>query len=106
MMQQELIITKNDLSIVDATPGCRYFIKGTIPKKKRNIFEYIPVLQTILNPQILREGGVLGGIALETKIYSIRVLPAENLITFIFQEQDEPLAVAATVHEITKLRER
>lgn len=105
-MRQELIITKNDLSIVDITPGCRCFIPGDMSKKEMNLFECIPSLRTILNPQILKEGGAAEGIALETGTYSVRVFPAENHITFLFQPEDESLAETAALSKLVELKKR
>jgi PAS domain S-box-containing protein len=105
-MQPELIITKNDLSVVDATPGCRYLLQEDVLKTKRNLFEYIPALKNILQSQILRDGGVLEGITLGTGIYSVRVLPAKKHITFIFRFSDGFSSDAAGLSEFLELKKR
>ncbi|MFA5321523.1 MAG: ATP-binding protein [Smithella sp.] len=105
-MQQELIITKNDLSVVDATPGCRYLLQEDVLKTKRNLLEYIPALKNILHPQILRGGGVLEGVTLETGIYSVRVFPAKKHITFIFRLSDGFSSDTAGLSELLELKKR
>ncbi|MGO8716257.1 MAG: ATP-binding protein [Smithella sp.] len=105
-MQHELIITKNDLSIVDSTPGCRYFMEKSSLKANRNLLECIPVLQTIFNPKVLKEGGLFEGIVLGTRIYAVQVIPAGDHITFLFQLSDKTLSDSAALSELSELRER
>jgi PAS domain S-box-containing protein len=105
-MQHELIITKKDLSIVDATPGCRSFMQEGALKTNRNLFEHVPALQTILSPKTLREGGVFEGIALGTRIYAVQVIPTGEHITFLFQLDDGSSSGPAALGELSDLRER
>ena len=105
-MRQELIITKNDLSIVDVTPGCRCFTQGNIPKKRKNLFECIPSLQSILKSQIIREGGIVKGVALETGTYCIQVFPAKKHITFLFQPEKESIPESAASDKFDDLKKR
>ena len=105
-MQQEVIITTKNLKVIDATPGCTILTKGIRLNADSRLLDILPELRQDIVNEAIHGPLVCEGVALGNRNYTIRVLPAENLITFIFQEQDEPLAVAATVHEITKLRER
>jgi PAS domain S-box-containing protein len=105
-MQHELIITKKDLSIVDATPGCRSFMQKGSLKTNRNLFEHVPALQTILSPEALREGGVFEGIELGTTIYAVQVIPTGEHITFVFQLGDGSSRGTAALGELSELRER
>jgi PAS domain-containing protein len=105
-MQHELIITKKDLSIVDATPGCRSFMQKGALKTNRNLFEHVPVLQPILSPEALREGGVFEGIELGTTIYDVQVIPTGEHITFLFQLGDGSSRGTAVLGELSELRER
>jgi len=105
-MQHELIITKSDLRIIDATPGCRCFINGSMSKKKMNLFDCIPALRTVLTAQILKEGGVAEGVTLETGTCSVRVFPAEKHITFLFQSEDGSLPEKASVSKFAELKKR
>jgi PAS domain S-box-containing protein len=105
-MQHELIITKKDLSIVDATPGCRYFMQGGALEANRNLFEHVPVLQTILSPKALREGGVFEGIALGTGIYAVQVIPTREHLTFLFQLDHGSSSGPDALGELSELRER
>jgi len=105
-MQHELIITKNDLSIVDATPGCRYFMQKSSLRANRNLLECVPVLQPILNPKVLQEGGLFESIALGTRTYAVQVIPAGEHITFLFQLNDKTLSDSAALGELSELRER
>ncbi len=105
-MQHELIITKSDLSIIDATPGCRCFINGSMSKKKMNLFDCIPALRTVLTAQILKEGGVAEGVTLETGTCSVRVLPAGKHITFLFQPEDGSVSETAASGKLAELKKR
>jgi len=105
-MQHELIITKNDLSIVDATPGCRYFMQEGALKTNRNLLENVPALQTIINPKVLRDGGLLEGITLGMGEYSIRVIPAKKHITFFFQLSDGSSSDTDSPSELIELKKR
>ncbi len=105
-MQHEIIITKKDLSIVDATPGCRAFMQEGALKTNRNLFVHVPVLQTILSPEALREGGVFEGIMLGTSNYAVQVIPAGKHITFLFRLDHGSSPNPAVLSEISELRER
>lgn len=105
-MQHELIITKNDLSIIDATSGCRCFINRTMSKKKMSLLDCIPSLRTTLNPQMLKEGGMAEGVVMETGIYSVRVFPTEQHITFLFQSEDGSLPEKTSVSKFAELKKR
>ena len=96
-MQHELIITKNDLSIVDSTPGCRCFMEKSSLKANRNLLECVPVLQTILNPKVLKEGGLFESIVLGTRTYAVQIIPAGDHITFLFQLSDKTLSDSAAL---------
>lgn len=105
-MQHELIITKKDLSIVDATPGCRVFMQEGALKKNRNLFEHVPVLQTILSPEALKEGGVFEGITLGTGNYAVQIIPSGKHITFLFRLDHGSSSNPSALSEISELRER
>ncbi len=105
-MRQELIITKNDLSVVDVTPGCRYLVQGDIQMKKMNLLVCIPALRTALTAQILKEGGIAEGVTLETGTCSVRVLPAGKHITFLFQPEDGSVSETAASGKLAELKKR
>jgi len=105
-MRQELIITKNDLSIVDVTPGCRCFTQGNILKKGMNLLECIPSLRFVLKPQMISKGGILEGVMLETGTYAIHVLPAGRHLTFLFHPEEESLPEMNASRELVDLRKR
>lgn len=105
-MRQEMIITTKNFKVIDATPGCMILIKDAGLPADTSLFDFLPELRRHLADEVLRESRVCEGVVLGGGTYTVRAIPAENLITFLFQEQDVALTDAAEFSEITSLRER
>jgi len=105
-MPQAVIITTKNFKIIDATPGCTILAKDAPLNADSSILDILPELRPYIGNETLHEPIICRSVALGNRNYTMHSIPAENLITFIFHEQDEPAADAASLHEINNLRER
>jgi PAS domain S-box-containing protein len=106
-MQHELVTTSRDLSIVDATPGFRGAVPGDhVADGKTRLPDLVPELQGRLPQQVLEKGGVIEDVCLNGRPCTVRVIPAEKLVTFLFTPREDSRTDAALLRELEDLKER
>ncbi len=105
-MPQAVIITTKNFKIIDASSGCTILPKDARLNAEGSLLDILPELRQYIGNETLHEPLVCRSVALGNRNYTMRSIPAENLIAFFFHEQDEPAADTASLDEINKLRER
>ena len=104
-MHHEVVITTKDFKVIDATPGCTELTGGVPIKADSSLLDYFPVLRDHLSGEVIKEGGVFRDVKLVGGTCTARVIPAENILTILF-EKGTHQAHDAVLHEINDLRER
>jgi len=105
-MQQEVIITTKNFKVIDATPGSAILTKGARLNADSSLLDVLPELRQHIGNEASQEPLVCEGVVLGNRNYTMQVIPAVELITFFFQEQDETQAGTTALLELTRLRER
>ena len=111
-MRQEVLLTTRDLKIIDATDGCRDLARSDSIQPGEMLLAHFPVLEKLLTKKALFEGAVFENTAIGDDLHTVRIIPAQKHIIFLFQGQDAPppsdpaaLPQIDALHERTRLLE-
>jgi PAS domain S-box-containing protein len=104
-MLQTMIITTNDLKIVEATPDCRAIFPEKKFDERENLLDIFPEMLPLLNQETLKSGGKSGSLNLGNGNFRMRIIPAGKFIIFELQDdggQNREDEQAAELYELKK----